>query len=90
MPWKNILLAILGVLIPFIYQSLTGDFPDFPLTVDSFGQLITWLVGLLIGGWQAAIARVKFAINRSAVVRLGDMELQESKTSIEKRFYSRN
>jgi len=53
MDLKSMLKAIIAVIIPFLYSALIGKVPDFPLTGDVFLQLVLWIVGLAVGGWQA-------------------------------------
>jgi len=57
--WKPLLLAVLGVVSPFLYSILFSDTPDFPLTVDNWTDLLVWIVGLLVGGWTGAKAYLK-------------------------------
>jgi hypothetical protein len=54
MSWKNLLYAVLGVIIPLAFQELILKFPEFPLDSESFLQLGLWLIGLVVGGWNAA------------------------------------
>lgn len=50
--WRNILYAILGVILPLAYQELVGKFPTFPLDNNGFVTLILWVIGLIVGGWN--------------------------------------
>lgn len=52
-PWKNLLLTMLGILVPLLYSLIVSKFPDIPITQDNFMALIVYFVGLLIGGWNA-------------------------------------
>ena len=51
---KELIKAALLAILPFIYAALTGKFPDFPLDVEAFTGLVLWVLGLLLGGWQAS------------------------------------
>lgn len=51
---KNLLRLILLALLPVLYGLLTGRYPDFPLhSPQLFVDLVLWIIGLVIGGWQA-------------------------------------
>jgi hypothetical protein len=50
--WKNVLYALVATLLPIAYTNVTGYFPDFPMTGESFVGLFLWAIGLLVGGWQ--------------------------------------
>jgi len=52
--FKSMLKAVIAVLVPFFFTMLIAKYPDFPLTADQLVSLVLWLVGLVIGGWQAA------------------------------------
>ena len=64
MNWKNVILAVLGSVIPFLYSALVGKFPDFPLDQSNFLAIIIWVVGLAIGGWNLKSIHVKMKANR--------------------------
>lgn len=60
MIWKNVIAAMLGVVIPIAWSAITNSQPDFPLTIDSFTELVLWAVGLVIGGWNAKVLRFNY------------------------------
>lgn len=39
---KEIIIAILGVLIPIVYTAITNRFPDFPIDAGTFLAFILW------------------------------------------------
>ena len=47
--WRNILMAVLSVILPMIYDEIVGVDPGFTLDVGQFTSLILHLVGLLLG-----------------------------------------
>jgi len=57
---RNIIYAMLGAVLPLIYSALIGEIPSFPLAEAGFVDLILWLVGYVIGGWNVAKARLKY------------------------------
>jgi hypothetical protein len=68
--FKNILLAILGTIAPFLYSYLTGALPGFPLDAQTFSALLVWLVGLLVGGWSAAKAKLEYTVKTKGAAKL--------------------
>jgi len=58
---KELLKGIIGLVIAFLYSLLIKQYPDFPLGVGQIIALILWIVGLLIGGWQAKLYFIKKA-----------------------------
>ena len=61
MAWKNVLYALLAVILPIAFGWLLGLVPSFPLGSEEFVALVLWIVGLLVGGWQSAKANYTFA-----------------------------
>lgn len=57
--WKNLLYSFLGFLLPLLYTELIKSHPDFPLTSTGFTEVIVWILGLIIGGWNIASAAFK-------------------------------
>jgi len=60
MDWKSLLKAMLGILIPMAYSGFIGKFPSFPFSQAAFGDLILWIIGLAVGGWQLSKAVYRF------------------------------
>lgn len=56
--FKNVLSAVVSVLVPFIYTALIEEYPDFPLAQVEFIEAIVWIVGLVVGGWNIKSARL--------------------------------
>jgi len=54
--WKPLLKAILAILIPVVYNAILGWNATFPLPQSDFVNLMLWVIGLPIGGWQIAKA----------------------------------
>lgn len=50
MDWKAIVTAFIGILAPYLFDTLIGWSADFPLDAATFTQLVQWMVGLLING----------------------------------------
>jgi len=57
--WRNILYAVLGVILPLVFDEIIKADPKFPLPLEMFSDLILYLVGFLVGGWNIAKAAVK-------------------------------
>lgn len=72
MYWKNVLLAILMAILPMVYTAITGGHPDFPLDQQSFIALVVWLVGLLVGGWNAGMGWLKYKAEKNIFVVFKD------------------
>jgi hypothetical protein len=51
-PVKDVLRLILATLLPVAFIALKTLYPDFPLSQDTFVNLVIWVVGLLLGGWN--------------------------------------
>lgn len=52
MDYKQIIFIVLSALLPAAYSALIVAFPDFPLQLEGFTELILWVVGILVGGWN--------------------------------------
>jgi len=53
METKAIVKMLLAVLLPVAYSLILANNPDFPLAETKFVEVILYLVGGIIGGWQA-------------------------------------
>jgi len=60
--WRNILYAVLGVILPLIYQELIGARPDYPQGESDFVTQVLWLIGLLVGGWNIKATIVNWKV----------------------------
>ncbi len=58
-PIKDFIRMLLVVLLPVFFVVVKKTFPDFPLSQDTFVNLIIWAIGLLVGGWQLAFLSFK-------------------------------
>ncbi|NLI41960.1 MAG: hypothetical protein GX421_12435 [Caldisericales bacterium] len=56
MAWKNVLYAVLAVLLPLVYEFVVDAVPSFPLDATNFIGVVLWIIGLLIGGWQVTVS----------------------------------
>lgn len=56
--FKEIVQAILGIVIPWIFTWITGLTPDFPLDVGSFTALVFWVIGLFWSGFKVQRAKL--------------------------------
>jgi uncharacterized membrane protein YqjE len=54
---KPIIKALLAVLVPVLYGVIASAYKDFPLDAAKLTDVILWVVGLLLGGWQLSKAR---------------------------------
>lgn len=61
MAWKNVLYALLAVILPLVYEFVVNAIPAFPLDATNFIGLVLWIIGLAVGGWQASLASYKRA-----------------------------
>lgn len=52
MTLKNVVYALLAVMVPLAYSWIVGVVPEFPLAAGDFSALVVWGVGLIFGGWQ--------------------------------------
>jgi hypothetical protein len=48
MDWRAILLAIVGLIAPFIYAEIFKWDAGFPITEGNFTQLLTWAFGWIL------------------------------------------
>lgn len=69
--WKNILFAVLGLVIPALYSWITRQAPGIPLPSNVFTELVIWAVGWLIGGWNAAKARLTYLLQKTGSCSIG-------------------
>ena len=60
MDWKTMLYMFLGALLPMIYVAFIKNNPTFPLTELNFVETIMWIIGSLIGGWNAMKLKVNY------------------------------
>lgn len=59
MDWKSIVKMTLAIALPVIYSIIKAKNPDLPITESDFIELIVWIVGSAIGGYQAKAFMVK-------------------------------
>ena len=50
--WKPLLMSILGILEPFLYEMFFGALVGFPLDSATFTGLLIYSIGQFIGGWS--------------------------------------
>ena len=62
MDWKSILYMFLGAMLPVIYAAFIKNNPSFPLTQVDFVETILWIIGSIIGGWQAMRLKVNYML----------------------------
>jgi len=67
MDWKSILYMFLGAMLPVVYASFIKHNPSFPLTQPDFVETILWILGSLVGGWNA----MKLNINAKLLKKEG-------------------
>jgi hypothetical protein len=60
MDWKSILYMFLGAMLPVVYAAFIKNNPSFPLTQVDFVETILWIIGSIIGGWQAMKMKVNY------------------------------
>lgn len=65
--WRNILYAVLGVILPLIFKEIITADPEFPLTQEIFVNLVLYLLAFLVGGWNL----VKLGIQRMVYLKYG-------------------
>lgn len=66
---KQIVIAVLTVVVPFIYSALVDIAPGIPIGQDQFLQLIIWLISGIIGGGAIAMASDTFMAEQPATLR---------------------
>jgi len=74
--WKNILFAVLGLVIPAVYSWITRQAPGIPLPSNVFTELVIWAVGSLIGGWNAAKARLAYLLKSAGSFVIGGIRVR--------------
>ena len=60
----NLLLAIVGILVPVLYSWLTLVAPGFPLSESSILALFVWLLSLIFSGFNLAMIHAKFVSSK--------------------------
>jgi len=65
--WRNILYAVLGVILPLIFKEIITADPNFPVTEEIFVKLVLYLLAFLVGGWNL----VKLGIQRMVWLKYG-------------------
>lgn len=75
MDWKNLLLAILGVVLGPLYTYVTGQIPTFPIDPANFDATVLWIVGYLIGGWNVNSLRVGWQLSRKGSAVIADQQI---------------
>jgi hypothetical protein len=48
MDWRAILLAVVGLIAPFLYKEIFDWDPGFPVTEGNFTQILQWLFGWIL------------------------------------------
>ena len=61
-PVKDFLRLLLVTLLPLAFVALKMLYPDFPLSQDTFVNLVLWAVALLIGGWNLNFLWKKYVV----------------------------
>ncbi len=56
---KNIVYAIIGIVIPVLYSYISNKFPTFPLSQDQLIALAVWAVGFFFSGANVALFHSK-------------------------------
>ncbi len=56
---KEILFAVLGVILPILVGQFLLKNPDFPLDVEQIVSTLLYIIGALFGGWQLCKGRLK-------------------------------
>lgn len=56
---KNIVFAIIGIIVPVLYSYITSKFPNFPLTQDQILALLIWAAGFFFSGANVAYFHAK-------------------------------
>lgn len=74
--WKSILYAVLGLAIPAVYSWIIRQAPGIPLPSDVFTELVIWIVGSLIGGWNAAKARLTYELMKTGSCDVGGFRVR--------------
>jgi len=59
MSFKDILKAVLGVLLPIAFGLIIARNPDFPLNEDQFVSTILYIIGGAFGGWAVLKYKVQ-------------------------------
>jgi len=57
-PIKNIIIALITALAPFLYQLMQGKTPEFPGGAGAFTNFLLWLAAA-IAGWNVRAAILK-------------------------------
>ena len=60
MDWKSILYMFLGAMLPVVYAAFIKNNPSFPLTQVDFVETLLWIIGSIVGGWQAMKMKVNY------------------------------
>ena len=60
MDWKSILYMFFGAMLPVIYAAFIKQNPSFPLTQVDFVETILWILGAIVGGWNAMKIKVNY------------------------------
>lgn len=66
--WKNLLLTFLGILCPIVFDEIIKADPTFPLSNEMFTDLVIYLIGFLVGGWNL----VQLAIQKMIYEKYGE------------------
>ena len=66
MNWKEYVRLVLGALLPVAYTLLKQKNPDFPLAQDKFVELILYLIGGAVGGWQLLRFKIKLQMSEAS------------------------
>ena len=67
MTWKDYLYMILSIALPVIYTAIKAQNPDIPILENNFIELILWIVGSAINGWEMQKAKIISLLKRKGM-----------------------
>lgn len=56
MDWRAIILAMISIIVPYLYNAIIGWNAGFPLDQANFNELVQWVFGLLLNGIGLGVA----------------------------------
>lgn len=68
---QQLIQAVIGAVVPFLYQILTTQFPEFPLAQADILNLLLWAVGFAFAAWKANNALRIYQIETQDSVKIG-------------------
>lgn len=67
---QQLIQAIIGAVVPLLFQLLTNQFPDFPLAQTDVLNFLLWVLGFAFASWKANNALRIYQIETQSEIKI--------------------